>query len=52
MMRVRCDHCDEEVAPEELTVIDPPAGNGESICLRCIGIMLRRAVAKLPREYR
>lgn len=24
MMR---DHCDEEVAPEELTVIDPPAGN-------------------------
>ena len=23
---VQCDHCDEEFAPEELTVVGPPAG--------------------------
>lgn len=45
-------HCDEEFALEELTVVGPPAGEGELICVRCIEIMLRRAVAKLPLEYR
>jgi hypothetical protein len=47
---VRCDHCEDEFAPEELTVLAPPAGDGELICARCIEIMLRRAIAKLPRE--
>lgn len=45
----RCDHCEEELAPEELTVLAPPAGDGELICARCIEIKLRRAVAKLAR---
>jgi formylmethanofuran dehydrogenase subunit E len=47
---VRCDHCEEDFAPEELTVLAPPAGDGELICARCIEIMLRRAIAKLPSE--
>jgi formylmethanofuran dehydrogenase subunit E len=45
----RCDHCEEEFAPEELMVFAPPAGDGELICARCIEIKLRRAIAKLPR---
>lgn len=45
----RCDHCEEEYAPEELTILAPPAGDDELICARCIEIKLRRAVAKLPR---
>jgi formylmethanofuran dehydrogenase subunit E len=47
---VRCDHCEEEFTPEMLTVLAPPAGDGELICARCIEIMLRRSIAKLPRE--
>ncbi|WP_157113125.1 hypothetical protein [Bradyrhizobium embrapense] len=47
---VRCDHCEEEFTPEELVVVAPPAGDGELACKRCIEIMLRRAIAKLPRE--
>ncbi|WP_439400252.1 hypothetical protein ACRQ5Q_42570 (plasmid) [Bradyrhizobium sp. PMVTL-01] len=43
----RCGHCEEEFAPEELTVLAPPAGDGELICAWCIEIKLRRAVAKL-----
>ena len=46
---VRCDHCEEDFAPEELVILDPPAGHGELICARCIEIMFRRAIAKLPR---
>ncbi|MBR1330900.1 hypothetical protein [Bradyrhizobium ottawaense] len=46
---MRCDHREEEFAPEELTVLAPPAGNGELICARCFEIKLRRAIAKLPR---
>lgn len=46
----RCDHCEEEFAPEELVILDPPAGHGELICARCIEIELRRAIAKLPSE--
>lgn len=45
----RCDHCEEEFAPEELTVLAPLAEDSELICARCIEIKLRRAVAKLPR---
>jgi formylmethanofuran dehydrogenase subunit E len=47
---VRCDHCEEDFAPEELTVLAPPAGDGELICARCIEIKLRRAIAELSRE--
>jgi hypothetical protein len=47
---VRCDHCEDEFAPEELVILAPPAGHGELICGRCIEIMLRRAIAKLPDE--
>jgi formylmethanofuran dehydrogenase subunit E len=47
---VCCDHCEEEFAREALVILDPPAGDGELICARCIEIMLRRAIAKLPRE--
>lgn len=47
---VRCDHCEEEFAPAALVILDPPAGHGELICARCIEIMLRRAIAKLPTE--
>jgi len=46
----RCDHCEEEFAPEELTILAPPAGDGELICARSIEVKLRRAVAKLPRS--
>lgn len=46
----RCDHCEEEFAPEALVILDPPSGHGEMICARCIEIMLRRAIAKLPRD--
>jgi formylmethanofuran dehydrogenase subunit E len=46
---VRCDHCEEDFAPEELVILDPPAGDGELICARCIEIMFRRAIAALPR---
>ncbi len=50
MLKVpRCDHCEEEFAPEELTVLAPPAGDGELICARGIEIKLRRAIAKLSR---
>jgi formylmethanofuran dehydrogenase subunit E len=45
----RCDHCEEEFAPEELMVLAPPAGDGELVCARCIEIKLRRAIANLPR---
>lgn len=41
----RCDHCKDEFALEELTVLAPLAGDGELICARCIEIKLRRAVA-------
>lgn len=44
-----CDHCEEGFAPEELTILPPPHGDGELICARCIEIKLRRAVAKLAR---
>lgn len=44
----RCDHCDEEFAAEELTVLAPPAGDGELICARYIEIKLRGAT----RNYR
>src|SRR5207302_10251997 len=47
---VRCDHCEEEFAPDDLVVLAPPAGDGELTCARRIEIMLRRAIAKLPRE--
>ncbi|MHC2521693.1 hypothetical protein [Bradyrhizobium diazoefficiens] len=46
----RCDHCEEECAPEELVILAQPAGHGELICGRCIEIMFRREIAKLPRE--
>jgi hypothetical protein len=46
----RCDHCEEELPPEELMVLAPPTGEGELIRGRCVEIMLRRAIAKLPRE--
>ncbi|OSI25704.1 hypothetical protein BSZ21_02800 [Bradyrhizobium canariense] len=51
----RCDHCEEEFAPEELIVLAPPAGDGELICGRCIEVkllMLHRiriiSIAQLP----
>ncbi|RXG92000.1 hypothetical protein EAS61_23970 [Bradyrhizobium zhanjiangense] len=44
----RCDHCEEEFAPAELTVLAPPAGDGELVCARCIEIKLRQ----LSRSYR
>lgn len=47
---VRCDHCEEEFLPDELMVLAPPTGDGELICGRCVEIVLRRAIAKLPRE--
>jgi formylmethanofuran dehydrogenase subunit E len=47
---VHCDHCEEEFAPDELVILDPPTGHGELICARCIEIMLRRAIAQLPRD--
>ncbi|MCW2194995.1 formylmethanofuran dehydrogenase subunit E [Bradyrhizobium elkanii] len=47
---VPCNHCEEEFSPEELVALPPPAGDGELICKRCIEIILRRAIAKLPRE--
>jgi formylmethanofuran dehydrogenase subunit E len=31
----RCDHCEEEFAPEQLVVLAPPIGDGEMICKRC-----------------
>ncbi|MHC2337870.1 hypothetical protein [Bradyrhizobium sp. USDA 4454] len=46
----RCHHCEEEFAPDELQVLAPPAGDGELICARCVEIILRRAIAKLPRQ--
>jgi hypothetical protein len=45
-----CDHCEEEFAPEELTIVEPPHGDGELVCVRCIEIMFRREIAKLPRR--
>jgi hypothetical protein len=45
----RCDHCEEESPPEELTFLPPPHGDGELICVRCIEIVFRRTIAKLPR---
>lgn len=47
---IRCDHCAEEFAPEELAVLSPPIGSGELICARCVEIMICRAIAELPRE--
>jgi hypothetical protein len=47
---VHCDHCEEEFEPEELVILDPPTGHGELICVRCIEIKLRRAIAQLPRD--
>lgn len=49
-MIVRCHHCEEEFAPEQLVILTAPAGNGELVCARCIEIKLRRAIAELPRE--
>jgi hypothetical protein len=45
----RCDHCEEEIAPEALVILAPPVGDGEWVCARCIKVMLYRAIAKLPR---
>jgi hypothetical protein len=47
---IRCGHCEEAFAPEALVILDPPSGHGEMISARCIEIMLRRAIAKLPRD--
>lgn len=47
--RVYCDHCKEEFAAEVLVSLPPPTGNGELICARCIEIVFRRMIAKLPR---
>ncbi|MBR0703441.1 hypothetical protein JQ599_26295 [Bradyrhizobium diazoefficiens] len=49
--RVHCNHCEEEFAPEELTILGPSAEEGKLICIRCIEIELFRVVAKLPLEY-
>jgi hypothetical protein len=43
-------HCEEAFAPEALVILGPPSGHGEMICARCIEIMLRRAIANLPRD--
>jgi hypothetical protein len=47
---IRCDHCEQAFAPEALVILDPPSGHGEMISARCIEILLRRAIAKLPRD--